>query len=586
MSWVEEVCAAAYCGARDAAALDAAQMGALSTGSTAAAAETACRAALARGAEALEDELLRWPRGAARSLVSHAARTDDGDAVAVLCRVGGAAPDDDETDAAYQPLHRACKNNNWGAAATLVHCGANVTRRNVHGETPADAARRFGHVPLAVALDAGLDAPMANGATLRAYASRRAAGYASAGYCVAARNREETDRRRPHLRPAPALLAGVAPAAGGAPDVADSYELVVTTTTPSSGAKKGDAVALPCTIGRGECLELRDTSCVVRIVAEAVVPAPGDAPSVRVRREGTRQKNSWAEPRKRQAVAVGGRSVPKGCGARLAVGEALRVGRTTLELRAVSAPAPVPAPAPPPTPVPTVATVVAGRPTTSDAYAQALIERAGAAIDAERGRLRQRLAAAAAPEQTAAAPTITPPPGATDAERWRLRQRLAAAAAEQPAALPPDDDGHVRVWELVAPKRDTAGIGHVPTPTGPSSTRAPNRRAAEMALARHRYDRGPAASSRPAGGVAFVRTAAPEDVSVWAPNSKWEPVPVRGWDAKTLERIHVPAFGVALNDEDAGPSDLPPVPAPFELRPAPPKRRRTSPNKRVAFSSE
>jgi len=582
MSWVEEVCAAAYCGARDAAALDAAQLGALSTGSTAAAAEKACRAALARGAEALEDELLRWPRGAARSLVSHAARTDDGDAVAVLCRVGGASPDDDETDA-YTPLHRACKSNNWRAAATLVLCGADVTRRNVHGEAPADAAQRFGHAHLSAALDAGLDAPMANSATLRAYASRRGAGYASAGYCVAARNREEIERRRPHPRPVPSLLAGVAPAAGGAADVAESYELVVTTTTPSSGAKKGDAVALPCTIGHGGDLELRDTTCVVRIVAEAFVPPPGDAPSVRVRRDGTRQKNSWAEPRKRQAVAVGGRAVPKGCGARLAVDEALRVGRTMLQLRAVSAPAP----APPPTPVPTlpVATVVAGRPTTSDAYARALIERAGAAIDAERGRLRQRLAAAAAPEQPAA---LALPPGATDAERWRLRQRLAAAAAEQPAAAapPPDDDGHVRVWELVAPKTDTAGIGHVPTPTGPSSTRAPNRRAAEMALARHRYDRGPAASSRPASGVAFVRAAAPEDTSVWAPNSEWEPVPVRGWDAKTLVRIHVPAFGVALNDEDAGPSDLPPAPTPFELRPAPPKRRRASSNKRVAFSEE
>ena len=92
MSWVEETLINAFCGARDAAALDAAQMGALSTGSTAAAAEAACRAALRRGAEALEDELLRWPRGAAQSLVAHAARADDGDAVAVLCRVGGARP--------------------------------------------------------------------------------------------------------------------------------------------------------------------------------------------------------------------------------------------------------------------------------------------------------------------------------------------------------------------------------------------------------------------------------------------------------------------------------------------------------------
>ena len=76
MSWVEETLINAFCGARDVAALDAAQMGALSTGSTAAAAESACRAALSRGAEALEDEILRWPRGAAQCLVAHAAPAD------------------------------------------------------------------------------------------------------------------------------------------------------------------------------------------------------------------------------------------------------------------------------------------------------------------------------------------------------------------------------------------------------------------------------------------------------------------------------------------------------------------------------
>ena len=154
---------------------------------------------------------------------------------------------------------------------------------------------------------------------------------------------------------------------------------------------------------------------------------------------------------------------------------------------------------------------------------------------------------AAAPEQ----PAATAPPGASDAERWRLRQRL---AHEQPAAAPPvADDDHVRVWELVAPKHDTVGLGHVAAPTGPTSYRMPGRRAAEMALARHRYDRGPAASSsapRP-GGVAFVRPA---------------------------------AFGVELNEEDSGPSDLPPAPTPFELRPAAPKKRRASSNKRVKFS--
>jgi hypothetical protein len=526
MSWVEETLINAFCGARDAAALDAAQMGALSsTEGTAAAAETACRAALTRGAEALEDELLRWPRGAAQSLVAHAARADDGDAVAVLCRVGGAKP---------EALREACESNAWKVAATLLVCGADATGA-------AHVARRCGHAHLAMAIDAGLDAQLTNGATLRAYASRRGDGYALAGYCAAARNRNVTDRAT-HLRPAaPPLLAGVAPAVGGSPDVAEAYELVVTTTTPSSGARKGDAVALPCTIGRGGDLELRDTSCVVRVVAAAVVPAPGDAPWCRVWREGTRQKNSWAEPSRRQAVAVLDRAVPRGCGARLAAGEALRVGKTTLQLRARTAPVLSPPPPPPAPPAPVVATVVSARPTTSDAYARALIERAGRAIDAERERLRQRLSGA----------PPAPLPGATDAERWRLRQRL---AHERPtAAPPPADDGHVRVWELVAPKHDTVGLGHVAAPTVPSS-RAPGRRAAEMALARHRYDRGPAASSAPrpaSGGVAFVRPA---------------------------------AFGVELNEEDSGPSDLPPAPAPYELRPAAPKKRRTSSNKRVKFS--
>ena len=525
MSWVEETLINAFCGARDAAALDAAQMGALSTGSTAAAAHAACRAALSRGAESLEDELLRWPRGAAQSLVAHAARADDGDAVAVLCRVGGAAP---------EALTDACEANAWKAAATLLVCGADATGA-------AHVARRCGHAHLATAIDAGLDAQLTNGATLRAYASRRGDGYALAGYAVAARNRKVIERRAVQLRPAPPLLAGVTPAAGGTVDVAEAYELVVATTTPSSGARKGDVVALPCTIGRGGDLELRDTSCVVRVVAPAVVPAPGDAPYCHVRREGTRQKNSWAEPSRRQAVAVGDRAVPRGCGARLAVGEALRVGKTTLQLRGRTAPAPSPSPPPAP-PAPVVATVVAARPTTSDAYARALIERAGRDIDAERERLRQRLSGA----------PPAPLPGASDAERWRLRQRL---AHERPAAAPPPaDDGHVRVWELVAPKHDTVGLGHVAAPTGPTSYRMPGRRAAEMALARHRYDRGPAASSAPrpaSGGVAFVRPA---------------------------------AFGVELNEEDSGPSDLPPAPAPFELRPAAPKKRRTSSNKRVKFS--
>ena len=203
--------------------------------------------------------------------------------------------------------------------------------------------------------------------------------------------------------------------------LAEAYELVVATTTPSSGARKGDVVQLPCTIGRGGDLELRDTSCVVRVVAPAVVPAPGDAPFCCVRREGTRQKNSWAEPSRRQAVAVLDRAVPRGCGARLAVGEALRVGKTTFQLRATNGPG-LPPPPPPPAPPAPVATVVSARPTTSDAYARALIERAGRAIDAERERLRQRLAPAA------------PEPGCDRASGRHRRGALAPAAAPRPRA--------------------------------------------------------------------------------------------------------------------------------------------------------
>ena len=61
---------------------------ALSTGSTAAAAEAACRAALPRGAEALDDELLRWPRGAAPGLRLGQGLRARGDAA----RVGRAPP--------------------------------------------------------------------------------------------------------------------------------------------------------------------------------------------------------------------------------------------------------------------------------------------------------------------------------------------------------------------------------------------------------------------------------------------------------------------------------------------------------------
>ena len=89
--------------------------------------------------------------------MAHARGIDDGDAVAVLCRVGGAVP---------EALREACEANAWKAAATLLVCGADATGA-------AHVARRCGHVHLATAIDAGLDAQLTNGATLRAYASRR-----------------------------------------------------------------------------------------------------------------------------------------------------------------------------------------------------------------------------------------------------------------------------------------------------------------------------------------------------------------------------------------------------------------------------
>ena len=116
------------------------------------------RDGLSRGADArrgsARGRAAALARGAAQSLVAHAARADDGDAVAVLCRVGGAKP---------EALREACESNAWKVAATLLVCGADATGA-------AHVARRCGHAHLAMAIDAGLDAQLTNGATLRAYA--------------------------------------------------------------------------------------------------------------------------------------------------------------------------------------------------------------------------------------------------------------------------------------------------------------------------------------------------------------------------------------------------------------------------------
>ena len=237
--------------------------------------------------------------------------------------------------------------------------------------------------------------------------------------------------------------------------------------------------------------------------------------------------------------------MPRGCGARLAVGEALRVGKTTFQLRGRTAPAPSRSPAPPAPPAPVVATVVAARPTTVGRLrARALIERAGRDIDAERERLRQRLAAAAAPEQ----PAATAPPGASDAERWRLRQRL---AHERPAAARPRQTtatcasgarGAQARHGRPRPRR-RADRAYFVSDAGPARSKWPSRGT--------RYDRGPAASAPRPGRLAFVRPA---------------------------------AFGVELNDggfwtvgpaAGSGASSTPAGGA---------KKRRTSSNKRVKLS--
>mgnify|MGYP003313513171 FL=1 len=68
----------------------------------------------------------------------------------------------------------------------------------------------------------------------------------------------------------------------------------------------------------------------------------------------------------------------------------------------------------------------------------------------------------------------------------------------------------MRVWELVEPKFDRAGLGHRPAPRGPAAGMTPlQRREAAAGRARHRYDAGPAAAAAPAGPgrPGFVRAA-------------------------------------------------------------------------------
>ena len=327
-------------------------------------------------------------------------------------------------------------------------------------------------------------------------------------------------------------------------DAAEAYELVVAATTPSSGARKGDVVQLPCTIGRGGDLGLRDTSCVVRVVAPAVVPAPGDAPWCYVRREGTRQKNSWAEPSRRQAVAVGDRAVPRGCGARLEVG-------TRSRRRKDDAPAPRCV----------EARVLAAAAASSAAGTRGGHRRLRAADDF--GRLRAGAHRARGPRHRRGARAAAPAPGG-GRRASRLRPRLRAPPTRSAGACGSASPTNGR--RPRPPRQTTAtcasGSSWRPSTTRSASATSPRRpgplRIACRAGARPKWrSRGTATTAGPRrrrrgpGGVAFVRPA---------------------------------AFGVELNEEDSGPSDLPPAPAPYELRPAAPKKRRKSSNKRVKFS--
>ena len=196
MNWVEETLVAVWGGGVDSGSLDAAKVGAfeasaptpaLASSPSRCAIFDACLGALVRGAEALDDELWRWPAGSAtgaapgdrKSLLHAAARGDDGDAVGVLAGGHGADVDAVARDGGT-PLHHACYHGAWRAAATLVARGASVRAANLRGETPAAAARSGGHEWLARAVDSGLESRVGgspDGPRFRDYASRCYAGY-------------------------------------------------------------------------------------------------------------------------------------------------------------------------------------------------------------------------------------------------------------------------------------------------------------------------------------------------------------------------------------------------------------------------
>ena len=118
-SWIEDVCIAAWGGARDADAQDAAARGASSAGAAVGSARDRVAATVASGADAVEDELLRWPRqkaaDAAEKSMRTAARSGDGDVVAALCAF--AEPDADRAGDGGTALHHACYYGRWQAVA-------------------------------------------------------------------------------------------------------------------------------------------------------------------------------------------------------------------------------------------------------------------------------------------------------------------------------------------------------------------------------------------------------------------------------------------------------------------------------------
>ena len=202
------------------------------------------------------------------------------------------------------------------------------------------------------------------------------------------------------------------------------------------------------------------------------------------------------------------RAVPRGCGARLAAARA-RVGKTTFQLRARTAPAPC--------------------------LRRRLQRRRRPwwPRSSPRGRRRRRLRAGAhrarGPRHRRGARVAAPAPGGGRPRRSRARPMRSAGACG--SASPTNGRRPRRPWQTTA--TCAPGSSWRPSTTRAASATSPRRPAhfvphagpatAEMALARHRYDRGPAASSAPRpGGVASC---------------------ARAWRQ--------------LNEYDSGPSDLP-----------------------------